>query len=112
MWLKTTLRIAPENQWLEDDISFWDGIFSGGQLLVWAILWLSQILDDENIPSNSSPGHVAKQKTTRCFPHETVENTAAVGGGNFNASWFHPEDHCAQVHRSHSTHFHEILSDD
>ena len=27
--LKLTVKYAPENQWLEDEISFWDTLFSG-----------------------------------------------------------------------------------
>ena len=26
-------NISPENQWLEDDISIWDGLFSGAMLV-------------------------------------------------------------------------------
>ena len=26
-------NIAPENGWLKDDISFWDGLFSGAMLV-------------------------------------------------------------------------------
>ena len=34
--VETNSKFAPENQWLEDEFSFWDGIFSGfsGAMLV------------------------------------------------------------------------------
>ena len=32
-WLLDGSEFAPENQWLEDEISFWDGLFSGTMLV-------------------------------------------------------------------------------
>jgi len=39
-WVETTLpetNITPENQWLEDEISFWDALFSGAMLVSWRV---------------------------------------------------------------------------
>ena len=30
-------NISPENQWLEDEISFWDGLFSGAMLVLGSV---------------------------------------------------------------------------
>ena len=52
--LKTTLEtnIAPEHQWLEDDISFWDGL-----LFLGAMLDLGSVTEQQNILLPTTPRH-------------------------------------------------------
>ena len=39
---------APENQWLEDDISFWDRLFSGAMSIPgsvkWPYKWVTEVI--------------------------------------------------------------------